>query len=124
MIIQSDEGVDRRYQKVIDVIKADESKGKIYLKARFCFYFVKNFHYDFVFMNLETSLPKFFGYGSYFSTTAGYSHVGYAYNLDDKTRFQLLICRVYVGVFNFGLVALEADQMRTMKISNLEIVLK
>lgn len=67
--------------------------------------------------------PKYYGKGCYFSIKPRYSDNEYAYKIaDDKLKKeirQLLLCRVVVGKFNFGLNALHLDQMRTLSKSDL-----
>lgn len=49
----------------------------------------------------------------------------YHETLDDKDNnyYQLIMWRVCVGKFDFGTVALEADQMRTLKKQDLQTAL-
>ena len=77
---------------------------------------------------------KYYGVGWYFSTTAGYSDNQFSYCLrqiketrDDDLVYehhQLILCKVLVGFSNFGNIALELDQSRTLSQEKLNKRLK
>ena len=79
---------------------------------------------------IDKNAPKFYGIGCYFSTKPGYSdnQYAYTYHIENENKenayYQLLMCRVCVGKYDFGTVALEADQMRTLKKQDLDTVLQ
>ena len=62
--------------------------------------------------------------GWYFSTTAGYSDNQYSFCWSENRNInkgdskfedhQLILCKVLVGSSNFGKIALELDQTRTL----------
>ena len=72
--------------------------------------------------------------GWYFSTTSGYSDNQYSYCLrqfidecNNDFRYehhQLILCKVLVGSSNFGNIALELDQTRTLSQKRLNKRLK
>ena len=120
-IFESDEGVDKRYQKVryIRYASFDDLNHKYRHWWKSMEKVIWNHHI------LVKNAPRFYGIGCYFSTTPGYSDNQYAYKVSDsmagKTEIrQLLLWRVIIGCYDFGLISLEADQMRTLKKADLE----